>query len=125
MAAGNPTKGVPTGISVLYEAARKFMGTCAAHQTKGNLEVRAEAYELAATLGLVADTLALRAEANRKQNINPVIHTQYQNAAAAIHAVAQSMLGLGPTFDATHKGLVDNQFSGQNPAGWDTVNNRR
>jgi len=123
VAAGNGKQGAPQGASVMYEAARQFMNICASYTPKGNMEVRAEAYEFAATLGRLAEAIEFRAAANAKQNIDPALHALYRNASAAMHAIAQSMVALGPNFDALHKQLVANQLSGQNPAGWDTTNN--
>lgn len=125
MASGNGAGQRRQGSSVLWHAAARFAAAAAEYRTKGNLEVRDEAYELPDTLAQIASGLQARAEANARESLDPALQAMYARIADSVMAAAQAARDLGPAFDAMHPERVRDLLQGSNPAGWDSVNNGR
>lgn len=128
MARGNgaPTaSGGQAGGSTVWHAAKAFWDACSTYKPRGNLEVRAEAWELASSIALLADGIHVRAQANNKENLDPALSQLYATIATNMQSIAQAAKSLGPGFDAMHDQLVKNLLVGNNPAGWDSSNNGR
>jgi hypothetical protein len=121
---GAPRKGQQQGASLMWQAANKFHDTCAAYKPRGMLEVRAEAWEMAATLTELANGMYARAQANTRESLDPSLSTLYARLADQVSAAAAAAQTLGPGFDAMHRQLVENLLKSPNPAGWDSSNNR-
>lgn len=124
MAAGNGNSGSNRqGASVMWQAARKFASECATYKTRGNLETRAEAWEMPLTLAEIANGVSARAQANAKESLDPALAQMYEKLAATLHSCAQVAAQIGPAFDALHSQHVTTLLKGPNPEKWDTTNN--
>jgi hypothetical protein len=122
MARGNAgNRQIGKASSVLGAAARQFNATAASYETKGNTEIRAEAYEMRIVVQLLAGGIRSRAEWNKKKNIDPTLHAMYEKIASVVEAAANAAAMLGPTFDDLHRDLLNNLANGD--AGWDTTTN--
>lgn len=112
------------GTSPFFAVVKTACDELAGLQYKGNMAIRAEAYDLPACLAMLADAIGYRADAYRKESLDPDFVLLYAKAQEALHAVAQQMMPLGSYFDALHPERVRDLLNGNNPAAWDTTNNQ-
>jgi hypothetical protein len=112
-----------TGRSDLFALTQKYYADVLAIQPRGNMEVRDEAYDLAAVITMFAAAVQARGEHNTRRSINPDYNQVYARTSGALLDLAATIKSLGPLFDAFHPERVADLLVGQDPAGWDTTNN--
>lgn len=121
----NGNRGPMLSGSPLAEITKSFAGQVANIHHRGGLETYAEANDMPAVIGMLADALRGRVEEYRRSSINPGYVQAYLTLCSALDSVADVSRQLGPAFADLHRDLVDNLVNGQAPEVWDTHNNGR
>jgi hypothetical protein len=126
--AGDQTQGTNPashqGTSPMWEIMKNACDQIAGIQHKGNMTTRSEAYDLAAIVAMVGQTVGMRAASYRNESLDSTFIDLYVKAEEALYAVAQQLLPLGEFFDALHPERVRDLLGGNNPSGWDTTTNQ-